>query len=448
MKISSKSAGICFVSLILTLRMASEPTANVSYLLLAGYAFCGLAQAIQALALLFLFTMLNPGIAAESTLASVGRYVVLVAAASSVLYRCKALIKSTLHTPMVVATFMLGLFFVIHSFIFSPIVDVSVFKALSWTLAMSTLISSWSTLRRNERELLSNQIFGGLILMMLASLPLLASPLGYLRNGTGFQGVLNHPQAFGLTMAMLGAWAASQMFGQKKTSWLMVGLVAACLVFVVLSETRTAGIALFLGVGIALVTAPSLSRRSVRVVLPGLYNKRVHLILVLGLLIALFAGPQLVQNTISEYMDKRVQSASLADSYKLSRGFLMERMLVNIKKEPFWGTGFGIASNPGSMEIQRDPIIGLPVGAAIEKGVMPLAVLEEVGSIGFVAVAIWIWMLLRRSARGGVTPLAVSITALLINMGESTLFSPGGFGLLLLILLAWTSASGQVMDGT
>lgn len=430
----------------LIMRIASTPTANLSYLPLAGFALFGRVQAIQALALSFLFTMINPGIGAETEFASIGRYVVLAAAAGSVFYRFAVKIKFTRLQSTTLATFFLGLFFIIHSFFFSPIVDVSVFKALSWTVAMVTLLSAWFGLGADERELLESQLFGGLILVMLVSLPLLVLPLGYLRNGTGFQGVLNHPQAFGLTMGLLSARLASQIFGQKKPPVAMVALVAMCFVLVVLSQTRTAGLALLLGVGIAVVTVPGLSGRKIRAVLPGLRSRRVHLMLVLGLLGVILSGPLLMPK-IDAYLKKGRQTAGLVESYELSRGILIERMVDNIREKPFFGSGFGIASIPATMEIRRDPILGLPFGAAIEKGVAPLAILEELGIIGFAAVAAWGWMLLRRSARGGVAPLAVSITVLLMNMGESTLFSPGGFGLLSLILLAWASASERATKG-
>ncbi|MDD3948975.1 MAG: hypothetical protein PHT43_05885, partial [Anaerolineaceae bacterium] len=105
--------------------------------------------------------------------------------------------------------------------------------------------------------------------------------------------------------------------------------------------------------------------------------------------------------------------------------------------------GFGVTSNPSMMKVERDPILGLPVSAPAEKCVLPIAILEEVGVLGFLAVCLWISMIMRSGARGGVVPFSVSLTALLMNMGEATLFSPGGMGLLSLILLGWASASYQ-----
>ena len=121
----------------------------------------------------------------------------------------------------------------------------------------------------------------------------------------------------------------------------------------------------------------------------------------------------------------------------------MDPMWENIEVDPFFGIGFGIASQADEMEVTRDPLLGLPTGAAVEKGVLPLAVWEEVGLIGSIGVIAWILMLLSRGARGGVTPLAVAITTLLLNLGESTLFSPGGLGLISLVLIGWIFSAGQ-----
>lgn len=430
---------IVFVGLLL--RIVSTPTANLSYLLLAIYALFGRTQAIQALALSWLFSMFNPGIAAEATAGSVGRYAVLLAAAASVFLRSWRFRNRIKVRPATLATLLLGLFFVVHSWFFSSMVDVSVLKAVSWALAMGTLIAAWAGLLADERETVARSIFGGLIVVMLVSLPLLPLPVGYLRNGTGFQGVLNHPQAFGPTMALLGAWAAGHLLGVKRPPWLMVALAGTCLVLVVLSETRTAGLALIFGVGIAVLLTPRLAGLPVRVALPGLRSKRTLAVVALALVGVVVAGAQL-ESVVTNFIAKsgRANATTLLDAYEGSRGKKIDEMWANITTKPLQGVGFGIASDPLEMDVERDPILGLPVSASVEKGVLPVAVLEEVGLVGFLAVALWVFMLMRRSARGGLVPVTVGLTALLMNMGEATLFSPGGMGLLSLILLAWSMA--------
>jgi hypothetical protein len=436
-------AGTAIVTLAV-MRIATTPTANLSHFLLAAYALLGRAQAIQALALSWLFTMFNPGIAAEATAGSVGRYAVLLAAAASVFLRSWRFRNRIKVRPATLATLLLGLFFVVHSWFFSSMVDVSVLKAVSWALAMCTLIAAWAGLTADERETVARSVFGGLIVVMLVSLPLLLLPVGYLRNGTGFQGVLNHPQAFGPAMALLGAWSVGHLLGKKRPSWLQVVLAGLCLILVVLSETRTAGLALALGVGLAVLFAPGLAGQPVRVVLPGLRSKRTLVVAGVALAGMLVAGARL-ENAVTHFITKsgRGSAGTILGAYESSRGMLVEAMWSNIKVKPLQGIGFGIASDPLEMQVERDPVLGLPVSAAVEKGVLPVAVLEEVGLVGFLAVALWVFMLMRRSARGGLVPVTVGLTALLMNMGEATLFSPGGMGLLSLILFGWAFASGQ-----
>jgi hypothetical protein len=74
---------------------------------------------------------------------------------------------------------------------------------------------------------------------------------------------------------------------------------------------------------------------------------------------------------------------------------------------------------------------------------MPLAILEEVGIFGAGAVLAWLYVLTRGAARRGIAASVVFWTALVTNMGESTLFSPGGLGLLMLILIAWASTESS-----
>lgn len=429
---------------LVILRIASTPTANLSWLLLAGYATLGRAQAIQALALSWFFSMLNPGIAAEATLDALGRYAVIAGAMASVLLR-SGLLEGRLSVRWpVAATLLLGSFLACHSVLVSPLADVSILKAVAWAVAMSTLIAAWQGLVDHERDRLSLQIFNGLVVILIISLPLLFHPLGYLRNGTGFQGVLGHPQAFGPTMAFLGAWAASQMFAHVRPAWTSVALVGASLVLVILSEARTAGVAMIMGLSVSFVTAPALSGQRILHVLPGLLSKRVWGVLAVAAFLAIPLSTHLA-DLANHYITKsgRADAAGLLEAYEGSRGRLVDTMWANIGENPLIGIGFGIASTPNEMEVVRDPLLGLPMGAAIEKGVMPLAVLEEVGLMGFLLVSLWLLMLTRRVGKGGVAPLTVTATALLMNLGEATFFSPGGMGMLSLVVVGWAVSAGQ-----
>ena len=439
-----------FVAVVVTLRVSTGPTANVSFFVLAIFALFGRAQAIHALALCWLFGMLSSGVAAETTLAAVGRYAVFAAAAVSVLIHGGWLMYSVRVSRVTIATVMLGIFLACHSVLFSPIVDVSVLKVLSWTIVTITLFAAWGGLNEEARAQVELQIFAGLVAVLVCSLPLLAVPaLGYMMNGTGFQGVLNQPQAFGPTMALLGAWAGARMLDKQRPPWPIVLMVVACLVLVVLSEARTAGLAMVLGLSTAVLVVPWVAHQPMRLMLPGLMSKRFYLVAVAAVIGVALSGAMLTDR-IGDYLNKgsRVESTGLVDAYNLSRGNLIDLMLENIELHPLTGIGFGIASYPEAMIVDRDPYLGLPTGASVEKGVFPIAVVEELGFFAAVAVVAWIWMVVRRAGRGGVAALALVMTTLIINLGENIFFSPGGLGLLPLILMTWAGTAKPAQSST
>ncbi|RST85170.1 hypothetical protein EJC49_16970 [Aquibium carbonis] len=428
----------------LMLRIASGPTADLSYVALAAYALAGRPHALRALAMSWLFSMISTGIAPDAAYAAIGRYAVLGGAALSMLVHGGLFKGSPRGGGMVLATILLGLFLVLHSYFISPMVDVSVLKAVSWAVATTTILSAWTGLTPAERDRAARELFGFLVLVLLVSLPLLVLPLGYLRNGTGFQGVLNHPQAFGPTMALLGAWAAARLLGEPRPSWSSVGLLGLCLFAVLASEARTAGFAMVLGIAISMFAAPGFSGQPIRRLLPGLRSTRLWTAFFAALLAGLVLAP-LIADRVGHYITKsgRAGSGSIFEVYDRSRGRLINQMTENIIKRPLTGNGFGIASEPALMQVKRDPILGLPIGASIEKGVLPLAIIEEVGISGALLVVTWFFSLMRNAGRGGIAPFAVGLTAIILNFGEATLFSAGGLGLLLLLLLGWGGTSAR-----
>ena len=422
---------LTFVLVAIALRVASAPTANFSYLLIAAYALLGRAQAIQALALSWLFTMLNPVLAPEASAASILRYVVIFAALLSVVLRSRGAIVN----KMGFYTLLLGAFILIHSLLFSAVVDVSVLKVIVWVVVVATLLSAWQGLPNAQRMVLFEQLQWGLIGLLLLSLPLMAFPgIGYARNGTGFQGMLNHPQVFGPTVALVGALLGGKLLGIRKPTWRHLALFAMCMVLVVLSEARTAGLAMVLGLIGTVILSPLFAGMPRRQMLPGLRSRRFLLVALISLAGAILAGP-ILSDKLSGYLYKRSNATSLIDAADASRGRLLEKMIVNINESPWTGIGFGIASNPADMKVVRDPFLDLPISALAEKGVMPIAIVEELGVFGALVLLVWFLVVLRRGARSSVPQFAVLITLLLVNFGESMLFSAGGMGMLLLILL-------------
>jgi hypothetical protein len=114
-------------------------------------------------------------------------------------------------------------------------------------------------------------------------------------------------------------------------------------------------------------------------------------------------------------------------------------MIENIKTKWLTGIGFGIPSLQPDNSINKITFETLSF-FTYEKGNVFLLVLEEVGSLGFLIFIFWLFFLIQRLilSRNNIA-LIIFINILLINLGEAVLFSTGGLGLFLLILLFWAA---------
>lgn len=426
---------------IIGLRVASGPTAMVAYVALGLYALVGRGHAVRALALSWFLTIINPGIAAGEGAASVGRYIVLLGALISAI--AHGLISSQGNNSRLFSYFslFLGFLIIVHSVIFSPIVDVSILKAVSWALAIFSLLACWGGMSLDEREEVIGQLFWGLILLMLFSLPLAVLPAGYRVNGWGFQGLLNHPQAFGPTMGLLGAWATTRMLTERRPSWFMIGVCGLSFLFVLMSGARTAGLGMVVAVLLSIFVVPWLSGQSIRQIFPGLKSARVWGVGFVVVVAGLMASPFLI-DAIESFLVKSGTGSDFSEMYEQSRGKLISIMMNNIRENTLTGIGFGINSDYLNMDVERDDIIGLPMAAPIEKGVAFLAMIEELGVVLSSVVLLWLFYFWVVAARGGLSAFAVFSVIILFNFGESTFFSPGGMGGLFLIFLTWAYAQG------
>ncbi|MDE0220314.1 MAG: hypothetical protein OXJ90_13705 [Spirochaetaceae bacterium] len=422
------------------LRVMSEETATIGYVLLAGYATTGRSQAIYAFVMSWLFGALNPGMFPTVENATVLRYLVIAGGVASIVIQ-GAFARRWKRDRIFRMTLLLGVFLVTHSMLFSNQQTISILKAILWGVTMASIIVAWEDLSVGSRYVLARRIYRTLILIALVSVPLMLLDVGYLLNDRGFQGVLNHPQALGIVMALLGAWAIPSWLADRRPRW-SLAVSALAVSMIVLSGARTGGFALAIGVTVMVIAR---SRGRLVALIRYVVRSRVVLLLVtVGTVFVLTGG-------VLEYIEKRpeitVDRSTAAELYVRSRGVLILPMIRNILEDPIVGIGFGV---PSSLEdvAKTDKLLGIPTSAAVEKGVMPLAVLEEVGVVGLGLVGIWLWMGFTRSVRNGPSAVAVIVTTLAVNFGEAILFSPGGTGLLFMVAIGWAiswSMRGRAM---
>lgn len=437
LRIRASTVGALLLPVAVALRFVPGPVSGLSYVALGCYALFGPTQAIEALGMSWFITAVNPGLAGMTSF-SVGRFVVIAAAATSVFARSiRPGWRTTVSKP-VFATALVGAFLVVHSVLFSKMTDVSILKSVSWVLAACTLLSAWGGLTQEDAQRLQNRVFRGLMGVLLLSMPLLFFPVGYLANGSGFQGLLNQPQEFGVIAGLTGSWAAARVLAHSRPPWREVVMIGVCFALIAFSEARTAALGMVLGYFCAFAYFAVLSGQSAGSVLPGLKSVRFYVVAAVVVLLVLFAWPMMT-NQLSGFIMKRGHAQSVTEAYGVSRGGLVGDMLSNIRAEPLSGIGFGVASRSERRTVSRDAVLGLPISAAGEKGVAPVAVVEELGALGFAVVGVWLWMIGRRVARNGMEALTVFSVILAINLGESSFFSAGGTGILTLILIAWAA---------
>jgi hypothetical protein len=418
--------------LIAVLARLNSSTAEISFFIIAGYALFGKRQVIQALALLFFFTMINFEIAPAVELVSLFRYVVIFFAFLSIFFRVSFL----KYDPLTLYTLGLAVFITIHSIFFSKLADLSILKIVNWIVVVITLFKAWTGLNELEHDRMKKWITRFFLLVALSSLPFLLIPeVGYSINSYGFQGVLSHPQTFGIFIALVTSIFFGYLFEKNKYSWLLFGIFFLLLCLIFFSESRTAAFSLI----IALVLSFSFFfilnfflRKKNKIIFKNFFI----FILLLFSIILLLSSLE-INYLIGYFLTKsdRANFDSLLQIYLESREGLLQPMIENIKKDFMTGIGFGLASDPLMMNIQRDPFFNLPIAAPTEKGIIFISILEELGIFGFILFVIWIFILFYKAIINGIYSTIVLIVILSSNIGEATLFSTGGVGLLFLILL-------------
>lgn len=419
--------------LLLLLRLISSSTANLAFLFLAILAAFGGKNTIYAFLMSWFFTLINPILAPDPGLGAIGRYLIIFSgflslSLSNILSRKMKISKYSL------LTFLLGLVILLHSILTSYFVLISTLKLITWLLTVLTLLGCWSSFTLENKEIVYNKIVLFLKFILIISVPFLLIPqIGFARNANGFQGVLNHPQAFGPTIAILGIIIGGKILSSRKISYYDIITFIICLVFIFLSEARTAGLGLILGLGLTLILNPILSGKSFFNANPIFKNKWLY---IYSYLIAIFGFifSSLYIDQLNSYLFKRTDSGSILEAAENSRGKLVENMLFNIEANPFKGIGFGMPSDINSLNIEYDPFFGLPISAAIEKGVLPIAVLEELGIILGSFVFLWIFYSFYKAAQVDAQKLSILICIILLNLGEYMFFSVGGMGMLMLVL--------------
>lgn len=439
--------GLLLVGL-LGLQLASARVAPILLIVLALWATTGPKRALQALSILPLILFTNPGLFEKDPLLITFRWLVLLGALGGVFL---GMLKHGFSLPTTAKTLFIFVVVVIGLSVFASYApDVSIAKAISFGLGASVCLIGFH-LTRGEAEFWERWFSTIFITLIVLSIPLLVSPIGYNRNDSGFQGILQHPQMLGIVLVPFLLWYVGKMIEVKTRPVLtFIFLLVTGLGFVILSESRTAGLGLVVGF-LMLISFGILRDRNQRRKALRFCTHPVSLLagILVVICIMIFWSPLI--DSVQQYVYKGPGTIEtqeeLYERAEASRGELIEISMRNFSDNPVTGIGFGMHSNPYKLKVERTEFLNIPTAATIEKGFLWSAILEEIGIIGFVAFIVFLLTLFRSAIRSD-DPAGMGMLAgaVFVNHGEMVLFSIGGIGGFFWVLIAYGATSPGKTD--
>ncbi len=420
------------IVLLLTAQLLGSGVAVFTYLTLSVWALRGPKYAIQALCLSWFFSFLNPGIFPEFLGSGSLRWAVFITAFIRVI-QCKMTLNRRISPEIIYLTLFI-LFAVLVSIFKSYEPGVSFFKLVMFAMGVITALFAFE-LTSDQKRYWQSWFTTFFLLILVLGFPFFFFGLGYTKDGHGFQGLLNHPQDYATFLAPMVAWLTGQMLFERNRSFPILIGVSLGWFSLFFTLARTGILAIVLGCVLVIIIG-ILKRAQWRRTLFHVFGNNLSMLGFCILCIFIVMNFSSLSQYTKDFMQKGTTNENFIDIYADSRGALIKKSMENFLDNPWTGIGFGVASDPSSFEIKRDSVFGLPIGAPVEKGFMPSAILEEVGIIGAGLLILFIISLIRPILKWGSLPaLWLFFTSLLINMGEMDFFSFGGMGLYIWLMI-------------
>jgi hypothetical protein len=420
------------------------PAAGMAVLAVTAlHALRGTRQTVEALFVLAFAIMVNKTLVPVDV--SLMRWAVLACAGTRVIW-------DTVVTDQPIPTAFWWLtalvtVMMVFAMVTSWLPTISLFKSISFFMGTGTAVLALHRTRHLSKYwqscLLTFSVF-----VVLGSLPLYTVPsYGFARNGVGFQGLLAHPQTYGPISAILTAYVTGLVIFRQQRSWVLILTILAGWVGVYFSLSRTGLLAILLGGGITIPLG--LKKREWYDRLPQLVQGPglVLVILAVSTFFALY-GPDLVEKGTEFLMkDNRPAETTVVGVFEAARGGTTERSMENFRNAPLTGIGLGVPSDLSQTRIEYGPF-GVPIGASVEKGFTPTAVLEEIGLVGAGLLLLFVAVLLKPvfGSHGNVPLAWMVMVAVLINMGEAIIFAVGGNGLFFWLVVSIGYACTSYVD--
>jgi len=244
-----------------------------------------------------------------------------------------------------------------------------------------------------------------------------------------YNGLTWHSQTLGPLVAMLNAFIFSDFLCNfKKKDYLYSVLLISAPILVYKSSSRTA----FFGYMISILATlfffnrdrNAKRSRKANVLMAGLFVGAIAI-----LVIAIHPGAsQNLEAFLRKTQDVDVMAArgTLTEDLAQSRMGQVEIGMANFRKSPVIGNGFQVSEE---MQFMDKSETGFVLSAPIEKGVLPVMVLEEGGVVGAAIFAMFIFAIYWKYSQLRFTCFLSTFTVFIaLNSGEASFFSTSGSG--------------------
>lgn len=417
--------------------VASGPTSDAAQAGLLVWALTGPLAALKSLALFIVVRNFNPVLAAHGPLGSVLSWALPLIVSVRLL---PLITGQSLRVLVPLWTFCA--IAALCSVLTSAAVAVSLMKAATLAIVASGVLIAGQRLTLAESRQLGTWLRTLAVVVTALSLATIVRPgIAHLPNSDLLNGILGHSQALAAFLAPFAAAALAEwMLARGSATPLRTAIWFGILGCTLLTASRTGALAAILGLAFSIAGGATADRKLAGAAVQRAFGMIAALALVL-LVVQLATGR--VSSGISGFVLKGGQG-SVSESFQASRGGLVATQLSNFMSSPWIGHGFGVFAGDDPTPGVRT-FMGIPVSAPVEKGVLPTAVLEETGIIGFLCFAWVVYALVAPVWRRARHPIvAMLVAALFVNLGEAILLSPGGMGLHIWLLIAWCIRAAEV----
>ena len=301
----------------------------------------------------------------------------------------------------------LTLLFTVFSLISSSYPTVSIFKLISWVFIFSAVVYGVYDSQRVDWMGFLLLVIGTILVVSLFTLPF---PVGYLRNGRGFQGITNHPNLFGLLCAIFFGTALSYQWKYPKLKAILLGL---CIVESLLSKSRTGVFSIVIFILLYLFNMDLILRDKLILTL------LLSIVLSIVFLIIYVNDPN-KEGSFWQFVFKGNE-----DDMLYSRTGQIDQFLEDFSYSPMIGNGFMTPLEVGTRSWT------LSFSLIVEAGNLGLALLSQTGIIGFLAFLgsfVYLFFLSPRNLR------IAYLIPFVISMGEMVFFSSNNIAIFCYVL--------------